>query len=602
VKLFRFDALATMRELRLTPRTIAAITLLSFSFAALEGVGTGLMWPVLLYVESGAGALASRMPYPLNLLFQKLADAGWLNLVVLLGILFAVLLLREVIRYQRVVLVARRAQDFFVTLLEEVSEALLLARFEYHRMSNRGTLQSRLFNDTRYAAQLVLIWSDYFVSFLLALAYLGVMCIINWKLTAFLLPVFGAVRLSGHALSRNASSAGSRVSRGYADLSRGMTEVLQNIAFVKSRFAEEASLARILRLADDLADGVVAQERLKAFASGMSQPLLFLGTLVGIYIAVDSLGLRFAELAIFVFVLTRLIALYSSVVSLAVQYKIGVQSLHVLNDLIRDAGANRHAEGGTRQFAGLRDAIRLENVSFAYRAGRVGSMPALDDVSLRIGRGQFVAIVGRSGAGKSTLAGLIVGFLTPSQGRLFFDDVPATEFQPASLRRHVALVEQDPVMFDESIRANLTFGVSPPPSDDELMRVLELVQARDFVTATSHGLDTVIGERGAMVSGGQRQRLALARALCAKPDILILDEPTSALDPETDAAIRRLLVGLKDTITTIVIAHRLSTVRDADCIFCLEQGRLVDEGRFSELAARSAAFARVFGDGELAVS
>jgi ATP-binding cassette, subfamily B, bacterial MsbA len=602
VKVFPFDTLATMRELRLAPRTIVAITLLSLSFAALEGVGTGLIWPVLLYVESGAGALASRMPFPLNLSLQKLANAGWLNLVVLLAILFAVLLLREVIRYQRAVLVARRSQEFFVTLLQDVSEALLLARFEYHRMSNRGTLHSRLFNDTRYAAQLILIWSDYFVSLLLALAYLAVMCVVNWKLTVFLLPVFGVVRLSGFALSRNASSVGSRVSRGYADLSRGMTEVLQNIAFVKSRFAEEASLARILRLADDLANGVVAQERIKAFASGMSQPVLFLGTLVGIYIAVDSLGLRFTELAIFVFVLIRLIALYSSVVSLGVQYKIGVQSLHVLNDLIRDAGANRHAEGGTRQFAGLRDAICLENVSFSYRAGRMGSMPALDNVSLRIGRGKFVAIVGRSGAGKSTLAGLVVGFLMPTQGRLSFDDVPATEFHPASLRRRVALVEQDPIMFDESIRANLTFGILPPPSDEELMRVLEHVQARDFVSAMSHGLDTVIGERGAMVSGGQRQRLALARALCAKPDILILDEPTSALDPETDVAIRRLLMSLKDTITTIVIAHRASTVRDADCVFCLEHGRLVDEGRFSELAARSVAFARVFGDDELALS
>jgi ABC-type multidrug transport system fused ATPase/permease subunit len=602
MKLLPFDALATVRELRLTPRYIAAITLLSVSYAALEGVGTGMMWPVLLYVESGPDALVSRMPFPLNLLLQKLAGVGWLNLVVLLAILFVVLLLREIIRYRRVVLVARRGQDFFVRLLQEVSEALLLARFEYHRMSNRGTLHSRLFNDTRYAAQLVLIWADYFVSLLLALAYLAVMGFINWKLTVFLLPVFGAVRLSGYALSRNASSAGSRVSRGYADLSRGATEVLQNIAFVKSRFAEEASLARILRLADDLADGVVAQERLKAFASGMSQPILFLGTLVGIYIAVNSLGLRFAELAIFVFVLTRLIALYSSVVSLGVQYKIGVQSLHVLDDLLRDAGANRHAEGGTRQFTGLRSGIRLDNVSFSYRAGRAGSMPALDNVSLRIGRGQFVAIVGRSGAGKSTLAGLIVGFLTPSQGGIFFDDVPAAEFQSASLRRRVALVEQDPVMFDESVRANLSFGISPPPSDAELMHVLEQVQAREFVTALSHGLDTVIGERGAMVSGGQRQRLALARALCAKPDILILDEPTSALDPETDAAIRRLLVSLKDAITTIVIAHRASTVRDADCIFCLEQGRLADEGKFSELAARSAAFTRVFGEGEPALS
>jgi ABC-type multidrug transport system fused ATPase/permease subunit len=127
------------------------------------------------------------------------------------------------------------------------------------------------------------------------------------------------------------------------------------------------------------------------------------------------------------------------------------------------------------------------------------------------------------------------------------------------------------------------------------MRALEQAQAAAFVQSLPEGLDTIIGERGARISGGQRQRLALARALCGKPDILVLDEPTSALDPETDAAIRQTLLGLRGSVTTILIAHRASTVRDADCVFCLEDGRLVDQGKFSDLSKRGGAFARIFG-------
>ena len=507
----------------------------------------------------------------------------------------AVLLLREAVKYVRTVYLARRGQACFVKLLEECSDALLRAKLDYHRQNNRGVLHSRLFNDTRYAGQLFQIGAEYAISFLLALAYLTVMGVISWKLTLFLLPVFALVRFGATGLSRNASRAGVQVSENYAALSRGVNELLQNIAFLKSRCAETASLQWVGRLAGCLSGGLVYQEKLKAAAAGISQPMLFLGTLLGIYFAVETIGLRIAELAMFVFVLTRLIALSSNILALGVQYTIGMQSFQALNELKCGARAAWQLSHGTKRFVGLRNAIALKNVGFSYPAS---ASRAIADVSLIIPKGQFVALVGRSGAGKSTVAGLIGGFFEPSDGTIFFDDTPVNDFEVASLRRRISFVEQDPVMFDESIRTNLAFGLSPPPTEAMLLRALQRVHAVEFVNGLAQGLDTIIGERGARVSGGQRQRLALARALCADPDVLILDEPTSALDPESDLAIRQALMTLKGEITTIVIAHRPSTVRDADCIYCLEAGRIVDRGTFSELTGRSEAFERVFGRDE----
>ena len=481
----RIPVLATAELVRLRPIDLIIICGLSFLFAALEGVGMGLMWPVLRYVDTGPAGLVAAMPFPLSPLLAYLSKVDLLNLGVLLAVLMAVLLLRETAKYQRTVYLARRGQDFFVALLTEISDALLHAKLDFHRHRNRGVLQSRLYNDTRYAAQIVQILADYLVSVLLVTAYTLVMCALSWQLTLLLLPVFAIVQLSGLALSRSAAAAGIAASKGYADLGRSTNELLQNVAFVKSRYAEQASLKRIVVMAHTLADILVSQERLKAFAAGMSQPILFLGTLVGIYIAVETMGMRFSELAVFVFVLTRLIALYSTVVSLGVQHKISVQSLQVLEALKHETVWNKEIDQGVTPFCGLRQAIRLENISFTYG---LSHKPALSNVSLTIHRGAFVAIVGQSGAGKTTLVSMIIGFSVPSNGTVYFDETPLSSIKASSLRQRMAIVEQDPVMFDESIRTNLTFGILPSPSDERLTSILKSVHAWEFVAALPEGV------------------------------------------------------------------------------------------------------------------
>ncbi len=233
--------------------------------------------------------------------------------------------------------------------------------------------------------------------------------------------------------------------------------------------------------------------------------------------------------------------------------------------------------------------ISLEDVRFSYPARDARS---LDGVSFDIASGERVALVGPSGAGKSTVFQLLLRFYDPQAGRVLVDGHDVTEFEPAGLRRLIALVPQDPVIFMGSLADNIRYG-RPEASDAEVRRAAGLASAAEFAEALPQGYGTAIGERGVTLSGGQRQRVAIARAILKDAPILLLDEATSALDAESERAVQTALDRLMRDRTTLVIAHRLATVRNADRILVMDRGRIVEEGRHEQLAARGGLYGRL---------
>jgi ATP-binding cassette subfamily B protein len=243
---------------------------------------------------------------------------------------------------------------------------------------------------------------------------------------------------------------------------------------------------------------------------------------------------------------------------------------------------------GARPLTRCNGVVRFEGVWFGY----VTDHPVLKGVDFEARPGQMVALVGPSGVGKSTLLSLLLRFYDPQKGRVLLDGQDIREFQYRSLRRQIGIVPQEPVLFSTSVRDNIAYG-RPAATLDEILEAGRAAEADEFIRAMPQGYDTPIGERGVTLSGGQRQRLALARAFLKNSPILILDEPTAALDSETEVAVLRSLERLRQGRTVFVVAHRLSTVRQADLLLVLHDGQIVERGRHDELVARGGHYARV---------
>ncbi|MBP8080696.1 MAG: ABC transporter ATP-binding protein [Arenimonas sp.] len=243
-------------------------------------------------------------------------------------------------------------------------------------------------------------------------------------------------------------------------------------------------------------------------------------------------------------------------------------------------------------------ALDFERVSFAYE-GR----PALQEVSLSVPAGHTVALVGGTGGGKSTLLKLFLRFIDPGAGRILFDGLDIAALDPSALRRHIGYVAQEPFLTDGSVADNIAYGERAPEAA-KVEAAARAAEAHDFIAALPDGYASPVGERGAQLSGGQRQRIALARALYREPAILVLDEATSAVDNETEAAIQRSLARIAHQRTTLIVAHRLSTVRNADAIHVLEAGRIVESGTHDELLRRNGAYSALWRlqTGEAAVT
>jgi subfamily B ATP-binding cassette protein MsbA len=410
-------------------------------------------------------------------------------------------------------------------------------------------------------------------------------------LLAFILLPAAVIPVSRFARSLKKVSTSTQASLG--QLTELTAEQLANLPIIQAYRAVPRSMARFHVLQSQYLRVI---DRSLLLRGAFTPTLEFLGIL-GIALAV-AVGARAvsAEPALAGKLLSFLAAallMYqplkglSGTLSLVVQ---GVGSAQRLFEILDEPVPST----GSREAKPLRAEIRFREVSFSYP----GNRQALRDISFSIPAGKRIALVGESGAGKSTLFSLLLGFAAPDKGSITWDGEELSVYRVSSLRSQIAWVPQEPVLFSKSVRFNLLLG-RPKASEDELWEALRRAHAFDFVRALPRGLEEPVGERGSMLSGGQRQRLAIARAFLRRPSVLLMDEPTSSLDAASEHEVQAGLSELMEGRTTIVIAHRLSTVRDADWIYVLHSGSVLEQGTHHDLVARQGQYVHLLRQGQV---
>ena len=544
--------------------------------------------------SAGDPDLMSRL---LDTTVYRFVDVGGDPLQAVQGIIVLILvvfLLKNVFDFARTYLVAWVEQTVTRDLRNEVYDHVLRLDLSFFGQTRVGQITSRLTHDVEQLRRLLttelarLLSSGF--EFAVAVAF---MLVLSWKLTlAAFVVIPGAMGIWG-LLVKPLRRRDWRVLDLAGDVSAQIQETLSGIRVVKSSSAEDVERERFRSITGDYHRTFLKAERLRALAGPLTETLATVGTVVillyGARLVVSDGALSGAQFVGFVALSLKLYRPVKYATKFPTLVQPGLAGAERVFEFL-ETPIEIGDRPGARVLRNPAGAIAFENVAFEYRPGE----PVLQDITMEIPAGSVVALVGPSGAGKTTLADLVARFYDVTSGRVTVDGVDVRDWTVSSLRASMGIVPQETVLFHDTIAANIAYGTRGA-TELEIRRAARAANAHTFITALPGGYDRMVGERGTRLSGGERQRIALARVILSDPPILIFDEATSALDTASERLVQEAVGSLMGGRTVLVIAHRLSTVRRADLILVLSEGRIVERGDHASLFAAGGLYRRLYG-------
>jgi subfamily B ATP-binding cassette protein MsbA len=570
--------------------TFSLATVCMLMVGLLESATGALIVPI--FDQAFAGEAGQRTPtlFGLQNLIPLSGLAAWRTIAILL-IVFT--LVKGVAEYFSSYLMARVGQSAVFRLRQDLYGHLLAQSANFFERHRTNYLVSRLV--TSAAAIEVAVTAtlrDMLRESFTLIAFLTASFYYNWRLTLGALAIAPIIAVLTARFGRSLRNLARESFEGNKRMTDTAQEALANQTIVKAYRAEAHESGRFSSVAREIAHANLRSAKIAALSPPTIEMIGVIAVVVLLFFGQREIMAGRMNPAQFLTFLFFLFRSYDPMRKLSRLSNSMEQALAAARHVweVMDEHAEIPEKPNARDLPPLKNEIELRNVSFGY-ANETRSV--LRNVNLRIPAGQMVALVGESGGGKSTLTKLLPRFHDPVSGAVLWDGTDLRDARTSSLRRQIALVTQETVLFNDTVRHNIAYG-RLDASDQEIEEAARVAFAHDFIMELPEAYDTIVGERGIFLSGGQRQRLAIARAVLADAPVLILDEATSALDAESERLVQRALANLIRNRTTIVIAHRLSTVRRADTIVVMERGRIAEIGNHAELLARGGLYRRLY--------